>query len=232
MLSEPHPRMPYYSQIEQDRILQEKYFFRQETGFFVDVGAEDGKSGSNTLFFEEKGWKGICIEPHPESFAKLVATRKCLCLPVAISQTKGTLQFTKIDGPASALSGLSQSYDPRHVERIGRELETKGGVKTEIEVQSEPLSSIFTRNNVKEVHYLSIDVEGAELEVLKSINFDDVFIHIIDVENNYPDSFGEVRKFLASKGFTKSFPIMFDEVFVHGRSKFARLPPGLVKQKV
>ena len=221
--------MPYYSQIQQDRILQEKYFFRQEIGFFVDVGAEDGKSGSNSLFFEEKGWKGICIEPHPESFAKLKQTRKCLCLPVAISSTQGSMTFTKIDGPASALSGLSQSYDPRHKERIERELQEKGGNKTEIEVPTEPLKRIFQREGVKEVHYLSIDVEGAELEVLKSIDFDEVFIHVIDIENNYPDSFGEVRKFLASKGFTKSFPIMFDEVFVHGRSKFARLPPGLVK---
>jgi FkbM family methyltransferase len=221
--------MPYYSQIQQDRILQEKYFFRQETGFFVDVGAEDGKSGSNSLFFEEKGWKGICIEPHPESFAKLSQNRKCLCLPVAISSTKGTMTFTQIDGPASALSGLSQTYDPRHRERIDREISQKGGKKTEIQVTTEPLKSIFQRQEVKEVHYLSIDVEGAELEVLKSIDFDEVFIHVIDIENNYPDSFGEVRKFLASKGFTKSFPIMFDEVFVHGRSKFARLPPGIVK---
>lgn len=223
--------MPYYSQIEQDRILQEKFFFRQEQGFFVDVGAEDGRSGSNTLFFEEKGWKGICIEPHPDSFAKLQATRKCVCLPVAISQTKGTLKFTKIEGPASALSGFSSTYDPRHVERIERELETKGGTKTEIDVPTETLSSIFAKHNVKEIHYLSIDVEGAELDVLKSIDFDVVFIHVLDIENNYPDSFGEIRKFLASKGFTKSFPIMFDEIFVHGRSKFARLPPGLVKQK-
>ena len=221
--------MPYYSQIEQDRILQEKFFFRQETGFFVDVGAEEGTNGSNTYFYEQKGWKGICIEPHPESFAKLQAARKCLCLPLAVSSTKGTTKFTKITGPVQALSGLSTQYDERHVERINRDLAQKGGMKEEIEIETDTLKNILARNGVKEVHYLSIDVEGGELEVLKGIDFDEVMIHVIDVENNYPDTFGAVRKFLFYKGFTKSFPIMFDEVFVNSKSKFARLPPGIVK---
>ncbi len=221
--------MPYYSQIQQDRILQEKFFFRQENGFFVDVGAEEGVIGSNTYFYEQKGWKGICIEPHPESFAKLKAARNCLCLPYAIRSEKGKAKFTNITGPSQALSGVTSGYDSRHLERIDRDLAEKGGNKEEIEVETEALKNIFVKNNVKEVHYLSIDVEGGELEVLKSIDFDDVMIHVIDVENNYPDSFSEVRKFLFYKGFTKSFPIMFDEVFVNSKSKFARLPPGIVK---
>jgi FkbM family methyltransferase len=221
--------MPYHSQIEQDRVLQEKFFFRQEIGFFVDVGAEEGVLGSNSLFFEEKGWKGICIEPHPESFAKLQAQRKCLCLPVAASSSIGKTKFTKINGPLQVLSGITDSYDERHQERIQREIETKGGSKEEIEVKTETLQTIFLTNGVKEVHYLSIDVEGGELEVLKGINFDDVMIHIIDIENNYPDTFSEVRKFLFKKGFHKSFSILFDEIFINGKSKFARLPPGYVK---
>lgn len=221
--------MPYYSQIQQDRVLQEKFFFRQETGFFVDVGAEEGVIGSNSLFFEQKGWKGICIEPHPDSFAKLQAARKCICLPIAASSSKGKIKFTKINGPSQVLSGITNKYDKRHEERISREIEKNGGSKEEIEVDTDTLENVFGRYNVKEVHYLSIDVEGGELEVLKGINFDDVLIHIIDIENNYPDKFGEVRKFLSSKGFTKSFSILFDEIFINGKSKFARLPQGFVK---
>jgi FkbM family methyltransferase len=221
--------MPYHSQIDQDRVLQEKFFFRQEIGFFVDVGAEEGVLGSNSLFFEEKGWKGICIEPHPESFAKLQAQRKCVCLPVAATSSKGKTKFTKINGPLQVLSGITDTYDERHQERIQREIEKKGGTKEEIEVETETLQSIFQTHGVKEVHYLSVDVEGGELEVLKGINFDDVMIHIIDIENNYPDTFSEVRKFLSKKGFHKSFSILFDEIFINGKSKFARLPQGYVK---
>jgi FkbM family methyltransferase len=221
--------MPYYSQIQQDRILQEKFFFREENGFFVDVGAEEGVNGSNTYFYEQKGWKGICIEPHPESFAKLKEARNCLCLPLAISSQKGKTKFTKINGPSQALSGLTSQYDARHLDRIERDIGEKGGQKEEIEVETDTLKNIFAKQNVKEVHYLSIDVEGGELDVLKSIDFDEVMIHVIDVENNYPDSFSALRKFLFYKGFTKSFPILFDEVFVNSKSKFARLPPGIVK---
>ena len=218
--------MPYYSQIQQDRVLQEKFFFRQEIGFFVDVGAEEGVLGSNSLFFEEKGWKGICIEPHPDSFAKLQAVRKCTCLPIAASSSKGRTKFTKINGPLQVLSGITNKYDERHHERIQREIEKSGGSKEEIEVETETLETIFAQQGVKEVHYLSIDVEGGELEVLKGINFDEVMIHIIDIENNYPDKFSEVRKFLFKKGFSKSFSILFDEIFINGKSKFARLPQG------
>ena len=57
----------YYSQYGEDFILW-NFFDYKEHGFFIDVGAFDGKHLSNTLSFEEHGWKGICIEPVSEYF--------------------------------------------------------------------------------------------------------------------------------------------------------------------
>ena len=56
--------MTYYSQYKQDVILDKHVFKGFRNGFFVDVGAHDGKSLNNTLYFEESlGWSGINIEP-------------------------------------------------------------------------------------------------------------------------------------------------------------------------
>ncbi|MCH7535874.1 MAG: hypothetical protein IH948_09075 [Bacteroidetes bacterium] len=64
--------MKYYSQLGQDRFLDEEIFKRKRDGFYVDVGAVDGLHFNNTLFFErERHWKGMCIEPNPIEFRKL-----------------------------------------------------------------------------------------------------------------------------------------------------------------
>ena len=63
------------------------------------------------------------------------------------------------------------------------------GSTTEIiKVNTNKLETIFDKNNISKVNYLSIDVEGAEFEVIKSINFDKVFIDVIGFENNYDDN--------------------------------------------
>jgi hypothetical protein len=63
----------YYSQIRQDRYI-DFFFSKKRNGVFVDIGANDGVTLSNTYFLEkERHWTGICIEPIPSSFEKLKA---------------------------------------------------------------------------------------------------------------------------------------------------------------
>ena len=63
------------------------------------------------------------------------------------------------------------------------------------------IETICDEYNVKHIHYLSVDVEGAELAVIKSINFDKVFIDIIDFENNYEDASVPIVAYLISKNY-------------------------------
>ena len=61
------------SQIGQDRILDEQIFKGKQNGVFIEVGAFNGVSGSNTYFFEkERGWKGMLIEPHSLNYKDMV----------------------------------------------------------------------------------------------------------------------------------------------------------------
>ena len=59
--------MKFYSQCGQDKWAYENLFKNKNDGFFIEIGADDGIHFSNTKFFEDLGWNGICIEPSPYS---------------------------------------------------------------------------------------------------------------------------------------------------------------------
>lgn len=192
----------YHSQYKQDQWLNENVFKNKRNGFFVDVGAHDGESGSNSLFFEEHlGWKGICIEPIPKIFDKLRLRRKCFVVNGCAYDTDGTVEFNRIDGHAEMLSGVKQDYRPEHRQRIERELNHYGGCQKTLTSDSYRLETLFDAYDIKHVDYLSIDTEGTEMNVLKGINFDKVNIDVIEAEVNYPQDQQLIDQFLTAKGY-------------------------------
>jgi hypothetical protein len=76
-----------------------------------------------------------------------------------------------------------------------------GSTTEVIKVKTKKLETILDENNIKHINYLSIDVEGAEFEVIKSINFNKVFIDVIGFENNYYDASIPIVEYLKNKGF-------------------------------
>src|SRR3972149_7086762 len=71
----------YYSQYQQDKWLYENIFKNNTNGFFVDIGASDGIKFSNTYFFEKMlGWNGVCVEPLPDIYKRLIKNRNCICI--------------------------------------------------------------------------------------------------------------------------------------------------------
>lgn len=192
----------YFSQPDskQDKYLNENIFKNKKNGYFIDIGAHDGITYSNTYFFEKKlGWKGICIEPMPGAFNKLKKNRSCICINGCIAEEPIPAKFLLVSGPSEMLSGLIDFYHPEHLKRIEAELNSLGGTSEIIEIQSYRLDAILSANKIKYVDYLSIDTEGSELSILKSINFDTVDIFIISVENNYKDK--TIKTFLESKKY-------------------------------
>lgn len=193
----------FYSQHKQDQILEENLFKGFKNGFFMDIGAHDGISINNTLYFENNNnWSGINIEPIPEVFNKLCINRpNSININCAVSNEDGFADFVCNDGYTEMLSGLHKNYDPRHINRINIENKIMKGTSKLIKVPVKRIETICDENNIKHIHYLSIDVEGAEFDVIKSINFDKVFIDIIDFENNYEDVSLPIVKYLESKGY-------------------------------
>ena len=190
----------YMSQVGQDQYLNDHFFKNKRNGFFVDIGAYDGITHSNTYFFEkELDWKGICFEPHPRFFTKLRSIRNCLCVNACVSNHNGSEQFIAVDGGPEELSGMVSTYDPRHLTRLNYEISRDGGTYTTIEVPTFTLNTILKQHDVQKIDYLSLDTEGSELEILKAIDFGAVTIDFISVENNYNDP--AIRAYLESQGF-------------------------------
>lgn len=223
----------YFSQYLQDQFVDEVVLNKKRNGFFLDIGAHDGISYSNSYYFEKyRAFNGICVEPNPTVFAKLKANRNTTCMNVCIGQPDGMVKFLVIEGYGEMLSGVLDSYAPEHMERINNIIELEGGAKKEIEVPSIPLQKIDLLEGI-EIDYCSIDTEGHEYSVLNSIDFDKVKIKCFTIENNYNDK--NVENLLASKGYVNVFRIGDDDVFImknmHDTSMKFRLFIYRIKRK-
>jgi FkbM family methyltransferase len=212
----------FYSQCGQDKYLENKIFKGLKDGLFVDVGAHDGKTFNNTLYFEEMhNWSGINIEPIPSVFDKLAINRpSCINLNCAIDITNNEYRdFMVNTGYTEMLSGLIDNYDDRHIKRIQSENTKHKSSSTIVKVNTRSLESIFDEHNIMKVNYLSIDVEGAEFSVLKSINFNKVFIDVIMFENNYKDTSIAIVKYLEDLDYTVVNQEQ-DIAMIHKKSKY------------
>ncbi len=195
--------MTYYSQDGQDRILEELFFKGHKNGFFMDVGAYDGKTINNTLHFEEEHqWTGINVDANKTMFDRLKVNRpKCINIYAACTEKEGIAEFIVNDGYTDAISGLKEHYDPRHLNRLNWELQYYGGSTSTVLVPTTRIETICDQYNVKRINYLSIDVEGGEMAVIQGINFDKVFIDVIGFENNYDDVSVPIVAYLETKGY-------------------------------
>lgn len=212
----------FYSQYNQDRTLENCIFKGYKNGVFMDVGAHDGVDLNNTLFFEKThNWTGFNIEPLDDVYRKLLTNRKnSKNIKCAVSDVNGTSEFMANTGYTEMLSGLKNEYNNRHLERIKGENIREGGRSNVVMVETKTIETICEEDNIKHINYLSIDVEGGEFRVLKSINFDKVFIDVIGFENNYPDEQHIPVNYLKDKGYIQLPHHTADIFMIHKNSIF------------
>lgn len=207
----------FHGQYAQDKYCYEHFFkHKKEPGIFIELGACDGVRFSNTLFFERQlGWGGICIEPRTDAFEELTKNRSCVCVNTAIDTTfRESVDFCHISGYGKGLSGLVDKYDPKHVSRIEKEIKHPDHKdKNVVKVDCVPLQSLLDKYDMLDVDFLSLDTEGSELDILKSIDWIKTTIRVIAVENNYNDD--AIGVFLLSKGYRFVTRIKCDEVYVY-----------------
>jgi len=209
--------MKYYSQTRQDFIV-DQLFFKKKNGFFIDLGANDGISFSNSYFFEKyRNWEGICVEPIKEVYDKLKKNRNCKVINCAIGEKTEKLTFTRVVGPSQMLSGLKKFRHPDHKKRTLKEVELNGGEVIEEIVKCISFKEMMSKFDVKVIDYLSIDIEGGEFEVLKTIDLREFIIKIITVENNYDDE--RINDYMVSKGYHRILSYKADEFYLNLKEK-------------
>ena len=149
------------------------------SGFYIDVGAHDPELGSVTKAFYDNGWSGINIEPILEPLEKLKSARpRDLNLQFCAGSYNGAVEIYDV-----APSGLA-TIKPR----IAEEYKAQGYPVTVSRVENRTLAAICDEHIAGDIHFLKIDAEGAEKEVLLGANFNLYRPWIIVVEATYPNS--------------------------------------------
>ena len=154
-----------YSQEGEDMILK-RFFEKQHTGFYIDVGAHHPKRFSNTYFFYKTGWKGINIDAMPGSMQIFKKFRpRDVNIEKPISDYRQTLTYYGFNEPA--LNGFSKKLSEERDDLYGYK------IIFEEELETAPLSEILDKYLPvgQEIDFMSIDVEGFDFKVLKSNNW-------------------------------------------------------------
>jgi FkbM family methyltransferase len=209
----------YKSQHKQDEFIV-NFYNGKRNGVFVDIGAHDGITLSNTYALEkELGWVGICVEPMPHEYDKLISCRNCLTYNCAIYDHNGIEKFTMLeyDGYPDMLSGIAKDISVKHMGHILSEQRLIGGVRKVIDVKTRVLNEILEECKFYNIDFMSIDTEGSELKILKAIDYDKFNINVIVYENGEGESF--VRDFLKTKGFSFYKRLGIDDAFVNDNYK-------------
>ncbi len=150
-----------------------------ETGFYLDIGANDPTIDSVSLAFYERGWRGMNIEPDPEYAAKLRSERdRDTTIEAAISNSESRLNLHVFAG--TGLTTSSDEYAKRHYD--------EGLESVELDVATRTLESLFDEIGSIDVHWLKIDVEGMEADVLESWRDHTARPWIVVVEATEPNS--------------------------------------------
>ncbi|CAG7687375.1 unnamed protein product [Allacma fusca] len=162
-------------------------------GFFVECGALDGETRSNTLMLErDYGWQGLLIEGDPKNFERLITKNRKAWSSDACLATK---RF-----PHQVI--FKQHFN---MGKISSKMTIQDGAEIPwgfAKVQCFPLFSLLSALNISVVDYLSLDVEGNELDVLRTVPFDAILIKVLSVEYVHDKGGREaVKKFMTSKGF-------------------------------
>lgn len=187
------------SQIGQDFWVGGEAFDGMNGGYFVDIGAADGYTISNTYLLESRyNWTGICVEANPDFLEQLRACRRAICINACLDGSPGTVTFAK-NGLFGGIVSSSTEKPTIAAEQIGMQTNTL------LEVLDSALAP-------REIDYLSIDIEGAEERVLSGFDFGKYTFRCATIER---PSAG-LRQLLADKDYelVKDMPGL-DAFYVH-----------------
>ena len=151
------PEYDFESELNQDvfALLVNRF----QAGYFVDVGANDGYVLSNTAYLEDKfGWRGVLIEPNPKYLPSLARRKRSIVVNKAVAAQHGVAEFVD----AGLYGGLKPSLDGRH-SRHHKDSAT-------FEVKCRRLGDILDEVQAPtRVDFVSIDIEGQELSVVRQL---------------------------------------------------------------
>jgi FkbM family methyltransferase len=166
-------------------------------GFFVEFGATDGVTGSNSLMFESHfGWRGIVAEPARVWHERLANNRTCAISHECIWIASGdSVEFCEA-GDAGFSTIAQFASKGRHGSKRERAARYR--------VPTISLSDLLVRHDApSHIDFLSLDTEGSELAILSALPIDQHRISVLVVEHNFRDDREEICRLLKRRGMTR-----------------------------
>lgn len=189
----------YPSQIGQDKWVLFRAFPGVTDGFFLDVGSGDGTVHSNSKALEARGWKGICVDPFPTH----MEDRTCQVFKDVVWSVPGhTVRFHtqgELGGVADTLGKWKAAVEAAPV----------------VELRTVTLGEILERSRAPSfIHFMSLDIEGAELEALRGLPFDRYRFGAMAIEHNEEEpKRTDILNFLAERGYRRVFTKLQDDFY-------------------
>jgi hypothetical protein len=189
----------YPSEIGQDKWVLETIFPDVTDGYFVDLGSGHGTIGSNSVALERRGWTGVCIDPFPVH----MEGRTCqMFKEVVFSEPGQKMTFRAARG----LAGLEAT--------LGK-WNTKAMQAPAVEFTTVTLDDILTRAHAPSfIHFISLDIEGAEYEALRAFPFDRVRVGAFAIEHNEEEpKRTQIKQLLEAHGYARVHTFKQDDFY-------------------
>jgi FkbM family methyltransferase len=181
--------MPPDSSIDADEKYLVLKFFGPKPGVFVEVGANDPVSGSQTWLLEQHGWRGVLVEPQAVHFKQLCAQRPhSQVFQVACSAPGQEGERDLLLASETGSSTLRKQRDTHGTQFIGTE-----------RVKVTTLNQVLQSAGLAQIDFLSLDVEGHEIEVLRGLDFARFHPTLILIEDGVRDL--SRHRFLRARGY-------------------------------
>jgi FkbM family methyltransferase len=194
------------SQLRQDIFVLNETNYKKR-GLFIEFGAADGVSNSNTFLLEKKfNWKGILVEPAKCFYKELKKRRNCYIEnKIVYKDSKSKLIFCETYNPE--LSTISQNSN-----------RNRDFIQSKYELETISLNDLLRKYNMpKIIDYLSIDTEGTEFDILNNFNFKEFKFRIITCEHNFGFNRKKIFKLLSKNNYTRIFTEIsqFDDWYIN-----------------
>lgn len=177
----------HYSQHGEDIIVYN--YFKERNGIFLDIGANDGKTLSNTYLLYEKGWSGLMIEGSPHVFKRLknnfINNDKVQCLNICLSDKEGLFDFYH-----NINHNVNPNIDKDNIDLLSTivtnsyERVKNWGSFEKQEIYCYTFNKVIELSKFKKFDFISIDIEGMDFNILKQIDLSKTETDCIIIEYN------------------------------------------------
>lgn len=176
-----------YSQNNEQQIILD--YFKDYKGTFIEIGANDGQTLSNTRALAELGWKGVCVEPSPKAFERLKELYKgsdnVYCYNFAIGHTNKEIDFWESGNLISREDvALVSTSNPEEMQRFNKTVKYEP-----IKVQCKRWKTFLNYSRLKQFDFVSIDTEGSELVILEQMDLIDVKLLCVEWNGKNKEKF-------------------------------------------